>query len=112
MRFSHPTLAALAATVALALPGFAQSDSMYHLANSGIGFTYHPEHFKSTKSRAEVIAEVEAARKDGTLALIQQGVPLPMKSTAPAKTRQQVIDEMRNEPPEQRRARMEMMVGG
>lgn len=111
MRFSRPALAALAATAALALPGLAQADSVYHPANGEVGFTYHPEHFKSTKSRAEVIAEVEAARKDGTLALLQRGAPLPVKSTAPAKTRQQVIDEMRNEPPEQRRARMEMMVG-
>ena len=27
------------------------------------GFTYHPDHFQSTKTRAQVMAEVEAARK-------------------------------------------------
>ncbi|MCC6889858.1 MAG: hypothetical protein IT536_15110, partial [Hyphomicrobiales bacterium] len=45
-------------------------------------------------------------------ALIQRGAPLPIKNAGPAKTRQQVIDEMRNESPEQRRARMELTAGG
>jgi hypothetical protein len=59
-----------------------------------------------------VLAELEAARKDGTLALIQRGAPLPIKNAGPAKTRHQGIDEMRSESPEQRRARMELPTGG
>ena len=112
MRFRTFTLPALAVAITFALPGLAQADSMHHRTAGETGFTYHPEHFQSTKSRAEVIAELEAARKDGTLALIQRGAPLPIKNAGPAKTRQQVIDEMRNESPEQRRARMELTAGG
>lgn len=112
MRFSTSTIAAAAATIAFALPGLAHADSMYHPANGEVGFTYYPEHFKSTKTRAEVIAEVEAARKDGTLRFYQLGLPVPVKNAGPGKTRQQVIDEMRSETPEQRRARMELSIGG
>ena len=57
--------------------------------------TYHPSTSKSAKTCAQVMAEVDAARKDGTLALLQRGAPLPVKSSEPPKTRQQVIDEMR-----------------
>ena len=47
-----------------------------------------------------------------TLALMQRNAPLPMKATGPSKTRQQVIAEMLNESPEQRRARAELLTGG
>lgn len=112
MRLRTFSLSALAVATTFAVPSLAQADSMYHPTTGEIGYTYHPEHFKSTKSRADVIAELEAARKDGTLALLQRGAPLPIKSTGPAKTRKQVIDEMLNEPPEERRARMQLYSGG
>ena len=59
-----------------------------------------------------MLAETEAARRDGTLALIQRGAALPIKNAGPTKTRQQVIEEMRSESPKQRRARMELTTGG
>jgi hypothetical protein len=59
-----------------------------------------------------VLAEVEAARKDGTLTLMQRGLPVPIKSSAAPKTRQQVVDEMRSEAPEAQRARLELYSGG
>jgi hypothetical protein len=98
--------------LAMTLPVLAQANSLYHPAQGEVGFTEHPDHWKSTKTRAQVMAEVEAARKDGTLALMQRGAPLPIKSTGPAKTRQQVIDEMRSESPMQRQLRLEQYVGG
>ena len=111
MKFTH--LVALHAVVlATALPMAAQADSMYHPASNEQGYTEHPDHFKSTKTRAQEMAEVEAARKDGSLALLQRGIPLPIKSTEAPKTRQQVMDEMRNESPESRRARQELYSGG
>lgn len=112
MRFNKFTLAVAAVISAAALPGLSQANSIYHPASGEAGFTYHPDHFKSTKSRADVRAEIEAARKDGTLALMQRGAPVPIKGVGPAKTRQQVIDEMRSESAEQRRARMELTTGG
>lgn len=71
-----------------------------------------PDHATNGRSRADVLGELEAARKDGTLALIHRGAPLPIKNSGPAKTRQQVIDAMLSESPEQRRARLELMIGG
>lgn len=98
--------------LALTLPVMAQANSLYHPASGEAGFTEHPDHLKSTKTRAQVMAELEAARKDGTLALMQRNAPLPMKATGPSKTRQQVIAEILNESPEQRRARAELLTGG
>ncbi len=108
-----PHIAALKAIVlATALPLTAQASSMWHPAPTEEGFTYHPDHFQSTKTRAQVMAEVEAALKDGTRAILQRGAPLPIKSSEAPKTRQQVVDEMRSESPEARRARLEMYSGG
>lgn len=112
MRFDKFALVTVAAISALALPTLSQATSIYHAAGGEAGFTYHPDHATNGKARTEVLAELETARKDGTLALIQRGAPLPIKNAGPAKTRQQVIDEMRNESPEQRRARMELTAGG
>ena len=98
--------------LAMTLPVVAQANSVYHPAPGEPGFTEHPDHWKSTKTRAQVMAELEAARKDGTLALMQRNAPLPMKATGPGKTRQQVIAELLNESPEQRRARAELLTGG
>ena len=101
-----------AVAIAMTLPLAAQANSVWHTAPGEAGVTYHPDHFKSTKTRAQVMAEVEAARKDGSLALLQRVAPLPMKSVESPKTRQQVIDEMRAESPDARRARLELMTGG
>ena len=98
--------------LAMTLPVMAQANSLYHPADTDAGYTEHPDHWKSTKTRAQVMAEVDAARKDGTLALLQRGAPLPVKSSEPPKTRQQVIDEMRAESPDARRARLELLTGG
>jgi hypothetical protein len=98
--------------LAMTLPVMAQANSLYHPAQGEVGFTEHPTHWTSPKTRAQVMAEVEAARMDGTLALMQSGAPLPLKSTGPGKTRQQVVAELLNESPEQRRARMELQRGG
>ena len=112
MRFDKFAFASVAVISTLALPGFSQATSVYHATSGEAGYTFHPDHATNGKSRADVLAETEAARRDGTLALMQRGAALPIKSAGPAKTRQQVIDEMRNESPEQRRARMELTAGG
>lgn len=101
-----------ALALSLVLPLAANANSVWHPASGEAGVTYHPDHFKSTKTRAQVMAEVDAARKDGTLALLQRGAPLPIKSSEPPKTRQQVIDEMRAESPAARQARLELQTGG
>ena len=98
--------------VALLLPASSYADSMWHPAGGDVGFTYHPEHIKSTKTRAEVVQELEAARNDGTLARYQNAAPIPIKNAGPGKTRQQVIDDMRSEAAADRRARASFQMGG
>lgn len=112
MRFDKFAIATVAVICTFSLPGLSQATSIYHAAGGEVGFTYHPDHATSGRSRADVLAELDAARRDGTLALIQRGAPLPIKLAGPPKTRQQVIDEMRSESPEQRRLRMELLGGG
>lgn len=111
MRFNKFAIASVAFISTLVLSGLSQATSIYHAADGEAGYTYHPDHFKSTKSRADVLVELEAARKDGTLAMMQRGAPLPVKNAGPTKTRQQVIDEMRSESPEERRVRMQSTSG-
>ncbi len=112
MRFDKFAFATIAAISTLALPGLAQATSVYHATSGEAGYTFHPDHATNGKSRADVLAETEAARRDGTLALIQRGAALPIKNAGPTKTRQQVIEEMRSESPEQRSARMALINGG
>jgi hypothetical protein len=115
MNFAKYTVLALAATAALTLPALSHATSMLHAANSEAGYTYYPEHAKSTKTRAQVSAETAAARKDGSLdrypAQYQLNASVAAKDAGPGKTRQQVIAEMGNETAEQRKARMNLLAG-
>ena len=72
---------------ALAAPAFA--GSVIHAANSESGYTVHPDHAQPGKSAAEVLAEIEQARKDGTWQFHRVGAPLPVKAGTPL-TRAQV----------------------
>lgn len=112
MRFNKFAIATVTVISAIALPGLSQANAIYHAASGEAGFSYHPDHARNGKSRAEVLAKLESARKDGTLALIQRGAPVPIKQTGPARTRQQVIEGMLSESPEQRRLRLELSAGG
>lgn len=97
--------------VVLALPALANASSIWHPAANEAGVTYQPEHFKSSKTRDDAAKEVAAARKDGTLSQGEHVVVQAAASSGPGKTRQQVVDEMRNASPQERRARMEMSAG-
>lgn len=72
---------------ALAAPAF--GNGVIHSANTEMGYTVHPDHAQITKSRAEVTAEIEQARRDGTWNYYRLGAPLPIKAGTPL-TRAQV----------------------
>jgi hypothetical protein len=115
MNSAKHTVLAIAATAVLALPALSYASSTMHAANGEAGYTYHPDHSKSTKTRAQVSAETAAARKDGTLdqhqAQYQLNAPMPAKDAGVGKTRQQVVAEMGKETPEERKARMNLLAG-
>lgn len=83
------------AAIAIAAPGLSSASSLYHPAG-GEGFTMHPDHVKSAKTRSEVLQEVEVARENGSLARYQRGTPVQAKMDGLGKTRDQVLQEMQN----------------
>jgi len=106
-------IASVAAVAAFGLPGMASAEYM-HPANNQAGVVVHPEHFKSEKTREQVKAETEAAMQQGRLSYGESNYPRGT-ATAPVtsnKTRQQVIDEMRNESAAQREARQRLYSAG
>ena len=92
-----PLLAAV-----LAAPTAALAGSPWHPANNDAGFTFHPDHSTSTKTRAEVLKELEEAKADGSYDYLQRGLPVPSRDTGPGKTREEVINELVNMTPEAR----------
>lgn len=80
---------------ALAFPLVSTASTVYHSANTEAGYTVHWDHFKSTKTRAEVVVELEAANKNGSLRIMQLQTlgffAPPFKGT---KTREQVRQEL------------------
>lgn len=66
------------------------------------GFTFHPDHSTSTKTRADVLRELEQAKADGSYFYLQRGLPVPMRFGGPGKTREEVIKELVNMTPQER----------
>ena len=104
-------IAAAAAVAALGLPGMA-SAAYEHPANNEQGVIVHPEHFKSEKTREQVIAETKAAMQQGRLSYGESNYPIRTPDAGPGKTREQVIKELRSESPAERDARLRLYSAG
>lgn len=50
--------------VVLVVPSVAQANSEWHFTGGEVGYTSFPDHVKSTKTRAEVLRELEQAKAD------------------------------------------------
>jgi hypothetical protein len=103
MKTSTQTIAAILLTTCLAVPGLSFAKSLWHENNSEKGASFHPDHVKSNTTRAEVKQELESARRDGSLWYLQRGLPVPVKSPAPGKTREEVRNELLSMSPQERR---------
>lgn len=107
-----------AATIALSVPAVSMASAAVHFVGGEIGYVEHQNFTKSTKSRAQVQAEVQAAMQDGSLQALQLSrqfsLPEPVSAAklGPAKTRAEVLADLLNETPEQRRARQEWYSNG
>lgn len=109
--FASFTAAAAMATV-LATPSVAAADTYWHPTNNEAGVKTYPEHFKSSQSRDQVRAEAEKAVSNGGDNRLRGGnYPAAVKNQTSEKTRQQVIDELKQETPAQREARNQAMAG-
>ncbi|MCV2216285.1 DUF4148 domain-containing protein [Thauera sp. Sel9] len=92
------TLVSLLAAACL-LPGTALADSDWHVVNGEHVFV---NHVKSTKTRADVMRELEQAKADGSYLYVSRGLPVPSRHAGPGKTRQEVLDELKSIPPSER----------
>lgn len=111
MTFNRNALLLSLAALAIAAP--AHASAIYHAAGGEIGYTQHPDHQQaSSRQRSEVLGEIQAARKDGTLALLSRGMALPLPKTAPAKTREQVQNEYLRMTDAEKRRLQEMQGAG
>ena len=97
--------------VALAAPTAAFANSELHLSSGEAGYTFHPDHVKSTKTRAEVMQELQQAKADGSYYYLQRGLPVPPKNVGPGKTREEVLKELVNMTPEERARMNELYFG-
>lgn len=97
--------------VVLVVPSVAQANSEWHFTGGEVGYTSFPDHVTSTKTRAEVLRELEQAKADGSYYYLQRGVPAPSRNAGPGKTREEVIKELVNMTPEER-ARMDELYFG
>lgn len=86
--------------IGLAAPGFALANSLWHEAKGDASATIHPEHVQSSKTRAQVVQELQAAKADGSFYnsyySLNQGVPPTVRSAGPGKTRSEVVSELVN----------------
>ena len=60
------TILLSAVAVAFAAPGLSSATSLWFPAKGDSGGEFRADHFQSTKSRAEVLQELQAAPKDST----------------------------------------------
>lgn len=101
-----------AMTAFFLMPGVASASGYTHPANNEAGIVVHSEHFKSTKSRSEVRAEAKQAVVEGGDSRLRAGkYPSDTQVSNSGKTRQQVIDELMKESPDQRESREQAMAG-
>jgi hypothetical protein len=79
-----------AALFVVAVPAFASN--VIHSATTEMGYTVHPEHAQPGKSRAEVLAEMDRAKANGSWAFLRVGAPVPAQ--AGTLTRQEVLADL------------------
>ena len=86
-----------AVAVALATPGFSFAESLWEPAKGNSGGNFRQDHFQSTKTRADVMQELQAARKDGSLLStsdLERGLTVPTKNAELGTTHAQVQKEL------------------
>ena len=95
----------------LVVPTAAQANSLWHPAPGDQGFTFHPDHSTSTKTRAEVLRELEQAKADGSYFYLQRGLAVPSRASGPGKTRAEVLKELVDMTPTERAYMNELYSG-
>lgn len=88
----------LVSCLLMTLPLASQASGLVHEVGGDAGFVMQPSHLSAQKTRAEVVAELDLARKDGSLTrsrmLLGAGMVLPVRSEGATKSRAQVLAEL------------------
>lgn len=109
------TILLSAVAVAFAAPGLSSATSLWHQSNLERGDTFYPDHLKSSKTRAEVVRELEVARQDGTLSrsvAIDRNFSIIKKPLVSGKTRAEVQNELLTMSAEEKNRMEELYSGG
>ena len=113
MNFHKSVLLSLA-VVAFSVPGISSATSSWHGTKGGEsgGDLVQPP-FKSTKTRAQVMQELEVARQDGTLPTnLNRDYPVTKNSLGSGKTRAEVQNELLTQSAEEKQRMRELYRGG
>lgn len=114
MNFHKSVLLSLA-VVAFAAPGLSSATSLWYPAKGNSGGEFRQDHFQSTKTRAQVMQELEVARQDGTLptnAELNRNYPVNNKALGSGKTRAEVQNELLTLSAEEKQRMRELYRGG
>ncbi len=114
MNYRKSILLSVVAT-ALAAPGFSFAESLWEPAKGNSGGNFRADHFQSTKTRAEVMQELQAARQDGSLLStsdLERGLTVPTKNAELGKTRAQVQKELLTMSAEDKQRARQLYIGG
>lgn len=84
------TLLTTVAFAAIASPAMAAG--VIHPANTEMGYTTHPDHATQGKSRDQVVADMEQAKKEGLWQYHRFGAPVPVKGAS--MTRDEVLADL------------------
>lgn len=101
--------------VAFASPGLSSATSLWHSEKGDSSGELRADHFESTKTRAEVLQELQVAQKDGSLlstSELERGLTISAKTEGMGKTRAEVQKEFLNQSVEDKRRAAELYRGG
>lgn len=104
-------VSAAAAALALLAPGIASATSVWHWSANAQGYTENWAHFQSIRTRADVMADLKAARSDRRLGVFSFSVWFPAPQATTPLTRTEVMQALQDMTPAERAARQQMMIG-
>ena len=113
MNFRKSVLLSLA-VVAFAAPGISSATSSWHDTRGDSGGDLEQAPSKGTKTRAQVMQEMEVARQDGTLSTgteLNRNYPVSKEAAGSGKTRAEVQNELLTLSAEDTRRRRESYRG-
>lgn len=113
MNFRKSVLLSLA-VVAFAAPGLSSATSQGYPAQGDSVGPFRQDHFQSTKTRAQVVQELEVARQDGSLPTgteLNRNYPVDKQVLGSGKTRAEVQNELLTMSAEETRSLRELYRG-